>query len=176
MRFAIDESERGRAKTPHELFIVNVFAFHLLLTPAAIALGIGRLALLVPLLLSGVVITFIYLRARHMAAHGPWFVAAHWRLALRRCRWLLMAYAASGAVLLLVWLLTMGTDDVRTQDIMLTVFTRIAIMPTFVTLLVTFVLEAQGINQAMRGELPERIAAQFPPPQGVVQLEEEAVA
>ncbi len=177
MQFEIPESDRKRAKTPHELFVINLFAFHLLLAPAAIALDIGRFALLVPLFLSSLVITFIYLRGRALKASAPWFVAAHWGFAFRRCLLLMGGYAGSAGVFALAWLLTSGSDS-HTQGLLLTVFTRIAVMPTFILILITFFLESGAINQAVRGELPDAMVQRMPPPSGVVvlnQVEEEGV-
>ncbi len=164
MEQTVDERLRTRAKTPHEVFVVNLIGFHLLLTPAAIALGIGMGALLLPPLLSGAVIGFLAWRTRRAAVQAPWFVAAHWRLALRRGVLLLYGYGASGALVLLGWLLTLGIERPETQSIMFTVFTRIAVMPTFIMVLITFALSTSAIGQAGRGEVPDRIALKFPPP------------
>ena len=97
--FAIDERVRRRAKTPHELFVLNLAVFHLLLAPAAIVLKVGVAGFLIPLAASLSVIAFTYLRARRGRLHDPWFVAVHWTLAARRARILLAVYAISGVIL-----------------------------------------------------------------------------
>jgi len=171
MRFAIDDTACSRAKNAHELYIINVLAFHLLLAPAAIALDIGLYALLLSPAISLLVIGFIALRSRWLRQHGEWFVMIHWRLALRRALLLLAAYGASGAILLLVWLLTSSMEG-HSRDMMLTVFTRIAIMPTFIMLLITFVLEMSSLGQAGRGEVPDRLLARWPAPDDMTPLAE----
>ncbi len=61
-----------RAQVPHNLFISGLFAFDLLMTPAILALKIGMIGLLIPLLLSGALIAYIYLRSRKTTPAGSW--------------------------------------------------------------------------------------------------------
>lgn len=156
----VPESEIKAARWAHDLFILNVFFFHLLLTPATIVLGIGLKGLLIPLALSLVVITYIYSRGQR---EQRWFVAAHWRLAFKRCKLLLIGYAITAAILLLAALLASGMKDARMADIMVTVITRIAIMPTLILVMVTVVMEATATSLAGKGEVPEKIIKEFPP-------------
>lgn len=156
MFFEIGEAERNRAKSPHELFMVNLILFHLLLTPVAIAADIGLWALLLTPLLSGLVILFIWRRARQLTAEGIHeFVALHWTLALARCRLLLIAYGITATLLLLGALAILGTAQESMREIMLVVLTRVGIMPTVIMVFVTFVLESSALYQAVRGELPD---------------------
>ena len=159
--------EVARAKNPHELFMLNLIAFHLLLTPAALALEIGAWGLALTPALSRIVIAFIYLRARHAAAadESP-LVAGHWAVAWRRCRLLLLSYAITAAILLGGWGLIQGIEKESMQDIMFTVITRVGVMPVVIMVFVTAVLESGAIYQAGRGEVPgERTAEYQPPPQ-----------
>jgi hypothetical protein len=159
MRYQIDETVKRRARWAHELFLINVLFFHLLLTPASIALEIGWYGLLLPLLFSSGVILFTWYRGRMPA---PWFVVAHWRLAFRRCRLLLLGYAITALVFLVAWLVTLGIDEESMKTIMLTVFTRIAVMPTLIMVMVTAVIEAGGINQVGQGEVPDWLVERLP--------------
>ncbi len=176
MLYDIEETVRRKAKTPHELFMLNLAVFHLLLAPAAIVLKIGPLAFLLPLLLSLSVITYTWVRGRR-AEHGDhWFVMAHWKLAFRRYRILLIAYAISATVVSAGLLISGGVDKKTTQEILLTVFERIAVVPTLITVMVCFVLESSAIYQATRGEVPEGLVRRFPPPESLRAREEKAVA
>lgn len=157
----IPDSETKSARWAHDLFVLNIFFFHLLLTPATMVLDIGRAGMLIPLVLSGMVISYIWYRSR---TEKRWFVAVHWRLAFKRCKLLMMGYAASFAIFGLAQLLTMGMKDVHMAAIMVTVITRIAVMPTLVLAMVTVVMEATAGGQASRGEVPEKIREAFPPP------------
>lgn len=164
MRCDVDEGLRSRAKAPHELFMLNLAVFHLLFTPAGIALGIGLWALLIPLLLSGAVMLFTWLHARRCEASCPWFVMVHWKLALQRYRYLLFAYGVTAFILGSGWLLTMGMEQHSTQTIMRTVFTRLAVVPTLLTVMVSFVLESGAIVQATSGQIPDSLVQRYPEP------------
>ncbi len=156
----VSDSEKKAARWAHDLFVLNVLFFHLLLTPATIMLGIGLKGLLVPLAASLVVIAYIYFRGQR---DHRWFVAAHWRLAFKRCKLLLIGYALTGAILLLAELLTSGMQDTHMANILLTVITRIAIMPTLILVMVTVVMEASAASLVAKGEVPEKIREAFPP-------------
>jgi hypothetical protein len=163
MYFPVSEAERARAKNPPELFILNLIAFHLLLAPFAIFLQIGIGALLLPVVLSAAVMGFIYWRARRAEARDPWFVMAHWKMALRRCRLLLIGYAITGTVLFLAWLLSLGMQG-HMKEILFTALTRIGVMPTVILVFVAFVMESNALFQAARGEVPDGIAARYAVP------------
>lgn len=168
MLFQVGDESKKRARAAHNLYIVNILLFHLLATPAAIALDIGFWGVLVPLGFSAAIIATIYLRSR---SEPDWFAAAHWRLAFRRARILLLGYALSGALFLVGWLITFGIDKESMRHIMQTVFTRIAVMPTLVTVMITVVLEASGINQVGQGEVPQCIVRDFAPPEDLPRQE-----
>ncbi len=167
MQYDISPELKAQGKAPHELFMVNLAGFHLLLAPASIAVGIGAWGLLIPLFFSGLVITYIFLRAKALERSGQWFRMAHWKLAFRNCKVLMIGYALTGTILLLAWLLTLGIENPETRKIMFTVFIRIAVMPTVILVLVNFVLAWNGANQAARGEVPDGIVKRFPAPAGV---------
>lgn len=155
MQFEINDKVKKKARWPHDLFVLNIFFFHLLLTPATILLNVGQLGLLLPLALSGSVIGYIYFRSR-TAPH--WFVAAHWKLAFRRCKLLLGGYMGSAVIFFIGWLVSQGAQSESMQSIMFTVFTRIAIMPTLIMAMITVVLEASATGAVSRGEIPDVIA------------------
>ncbi len=156
----ISDRDKKAARWAHDLFVLNIFFFHLLLTPATIMLGIGIKGLLIPLSLSLMVITYIYVRGNR---EPRWFVAAHWRLAFNRCKLLMIGYAITAAILLLAELLTRGMQDAHMANILVTVVTRIAIMPTLLLVMATVVMEASATSLVSKGEVPEKIIRAFPP-------------
>lgn len=166
MQFDIADPLRARAKTAHELFILNLIAFHLFLAPAAIALGIGAWGLLLTPLFSLPVLGFIFLRARRAERRDPWFVMVHWKLAVQRAKLLLIAYAVTAAILLLALLLTQGADESMRQ-ILFTVFTRVGVMPVVIMVFVTFVLSSSALYQAGKGEVPDGMVRRYPAPADV---------
>jgi len=62
------------------------------------------------------------------------------------------------------WLISRTTQDQSMQHILWTALTRIALMPTLILVMVTAVLEAGAIGQASKREVPDKLAASFPPP------------
>lgn len=155
------DAEVKKAQFPHNLFVAGLFMFDLLLTPAVIALKIGMMGLFIPLLCSGTLIAFIYLRSRKTTT---WFVDVHWKLTFKRAQWLMIGYAISAALILLAWLISLTANTPDMGRIVWTALTRIALMPTLITVLITAVLEASAIPLAAKREVPDKLAASFPRP------------
>ncbi len=158
---AATEAEVREAQFPHNLFITGLFMFDLLMTPAVLALKIGMIGLLIPLVCSGALIAYVYLRSKRTTA---WFVAAHWKLAFSRGQLLLLGYAVSAVLIFLAWLVTLALHDPNMRHILWTALTRIALMPTLILVLVTAVMEFSSYAQAAKREVPDKLAAKFPPP------------
>lgn len=173
MQFDIADAVRARAKNAHEVFILNLIAFHLFLAPAAIALGIGAWGLLLTPLFSLPVLGFIFLRARRAESRDPWFVMVHWKLAVQRAKLLLIAYGVTAAILLLAVVLTQGSDE-SMRHILFTVFTRVGVMPVVIMVFVTFVLSSSALYQAGKGEVPDGILRRYPAPPEVEAVSEGA--
>lgn len=168
MIFDVEESVRKRAKTPHELSMINLVGCHLIAAPASIVLDIGYLGFLIPLLLSLSVIGFIWYRTGVGAATADWFVSAHWRLSANRTRILLIGYTVSAVILGMAMLATSGSAK---GDIMMVAISRVAVVPTLITVMICFVLESGSIYQAGRGEVPDGIVKRMPPPDTLPVLE-----
>ncbi|MEJ2464161.1 MAG: hypothetical protein P8045_00480 [Candidatus Thiodiazotropha sp.] len=168
MIFEIDETLRKKGKTPHELSMMNLVACHLIAAPASIVLDVGLLGFLIPLALSLSVISFIWYRATVGAKNDPWFVAAHWRLSANRTRILLIGYSISAVILGIAMMATAGSDK---ASLMMIAISRVAVVPTLVTVMVCFVLESGSIYQAGRGEVPDGIVRRMPPPEDLVVVE-----
>lgn len=154
----LDSDVKTKAKHPHNLFMVNLALFHLMLTPATIALDIGMKGILLPLCLSLSVILYTYLRASNKSKHEHEFIHAHWRLAFRRYRWLMISYGMMAALLGVGWLLSLSADP-SMAAIIQTIFIRISIMPVVIMVMISFFLESTAINQASNGEVPDDYAS-----------------
>ncbi|MES9941580.1 MAG: hypothetical protein ABW104_09040 [Candidatus Thiodiazotropha sp. 6PLUC2] len=170
MLFDIDEAIRKRAKTPHELSMLNLVGCHLIAAPASIVLDVGLLGFLIPLALSLAVIAFIWLKAGSSMKGDPWFVAAHWRLSANRTRILMVGYAISAVILGMAMMATSGSSK---GDIMMVAISRVAVVPTLLTVMVCFVLESGSIYQAGRGEVPDGITKRMPPPDDLPVIEKQ---
>jgi hypothetical protein len=196
MFYPVPESERRRARSPHELAMINLLLFNLLIGIALLAgsmaqpdslIGIYKwVAVAVPLAISLLVILYTWIRSLRAADRSPWFVAAHWRLAASRYRLLLVAYLVCAAILALA---LVGRDQsaaieaqvkdlppamqemerrkLGSQHMGEAVWARIAVVPLLLAVMVTIMLESGSIYQAQRGEVPDRLVDAFPPPPGL---------
>ncbi len=146
------KSETKRAAAAHELLMMNLSFFHLLV-PVAI-LSSGHIALFLTLALISSVVIIIWIAMKAKQDNDSELVQAHWKLAWRRCRLLLVGYAASAGIMFLAWGLGAMQTDPKMSGILLVVFSRIAVVPTIVIVLILFVLSTSALSQARQGELP----------------------
>jgi len=147
------KSETKRAAFAHELLMMNLSFFHLLVPVAILSSGHIALFLTLALIASAVIIFWIARKARQETDSE--LVQAHWQLAWRRCRLLLIAYVVSAGIMLLGWGLGAMQVDPQMQGILLVVFSRIAAVPTVLMVLVLFVLSTSSLSQARQGEIPK---------------------
>ncbi|MDO8350341.1 MAG: hypothetical protein Q7S94_04215 [Gallionella sp.] len=161
MQFQISASEVKRAQLPHNLFITSLFVFNLLMIPAVILLNTGIPGLLIPLSCSGALIAYLYLRSKKITC---WFVDAHWLLAFRNSRWLMLGYAVTAVLIFIAWLISLTASDPNMGRIIWTALTRIALLPTLIAVMVTAVSEASAISLATKREVPDNLVVSFPPP------------
>ena len=184
MFFQVDEATRRRAKTPHELAMVNLLLFNLLMLIALLAgsflqkgsplLDYRLLGVLIPLGASLAIVAYTFLRAGRTAVSGPWFAAAHWRLATARYKILLVAYLVGAALIALGWLLSQSQKSPGMQELMFVALERVAIAPVLIALMALIMLESGALYQAGRGEVPDGLARRFPPPADLQQTAEPA--
>lgn len=164
MVFDVSEQDVKAAKAAHELFMVNLGAL-LLLGPLSIFVGIGRLAIIVPLLVSLFFALFTWYRCRVHAADSTWFVAVHWRLALHNYRWLFIGFALTLLLLVVSWGLEVTLDPHSPSHFLPFALTRIGVMPALVMLFASFVIGNGALNQVLRHEVPQKLVSAYPPPE-----------
>jgi hypothetical protein len=173
MDFDIPEPVRRRAKTPHEISMLNLAFFNLLLGAGTVVLllthtvflrALGGMGFLLPLVASLSVILFLHVQAHRARRWEPWFVAAHWQIAMHRSRLLLIAYTVTGLIVAAGVLIASGIDKRTMREIVETIATRLGAVPTLLMVLACFVLESGSLYQAGRGEVPEGVVKCFPPP------------
>ncbi|MEW8014723.1 MAG: hypothetical protein AB2807_08065 [Candidatus Sedimenticola endophacoides] len=177
MKIAIGEEVRKRAKLPHDLYMTNMFLLNIPMVAATLAYTIGGNPVLVwavlgTLLCSLGVIGYIRWRAGRIDPAGDWFTAVHWRLSARRGNLLLIGYLATGLIIGLGVLVGSASADPNMRTILLTIFTRIGIVPGLVLILVTTILEGQAMHLVNNGIVPRRLAERHPPPPGTEILDE----
>lgn len=167
MVFDIPQNEIKSARAAHELFMVNLGAL-LLLGPLSIFLGIGRVAILIPLIISLLFLLYIRKKSQTLTTSGPWFVAMHWRAALGNFRWLFIGFALTVVFLLISWGLELAIDPHSPSHFVAVALTRIGVMPTLIMIFACFVMGNNGLNQVIRHEVPDKLVAAFPPPDDMV--------
>jgi hypothetical protein len=174
MQFEIDPLLRRQGRAPHELAMVNLLLFNLLVCMAVLAGSMAQKGSLlehykawtiaVPLSLSLAVIAYSFWRAARTKTRGPWFAAAHWALATGRYRILLIAYLVGAALIGLGWLLSLSNP--KLQELMFVALVRVAVAPMLASVMVLAVLESSALAQAGNGEVPDGIVKRMPPPIG----------
>lgn len=143
------KGEHARAGFAHEMVMMNLAIFHLLLPVAALSSGYISTFLSLALIGSAVMIFLVARKARQTS--DVELVNAHRQLAWRRCRLLLIAYAISTIIMLLGWLLASIQVDQNRVNIMLVVFSRIAAVPIVLAVLILLVMETTALSQARQG-------------------------
>lgn len=184
MLFDVDEPTRRQAKAAHELAMVNLLLFNLLILIALLAgsflqkgsplVEYRLVGVLIPLAASLGIVAYTFLRASKAAASGPWFVAAHWRLATARYKILMIAYVVGAALIGLGWLLSQAQKAPGMQELMFVALERVAIAPVLIALMALIMLESGALYQAGRGEVPDGLARRFPPPADLAPVSEAA--
>lgn len=174
MFFHVDEPTRRKAKSPHELAMVNLLLFNLIMLIALLAasflpkdsLGadLKLVGILVPWLTSLAIVAYTFKRAGKAASGEVWFVAAHWRIATGHYKILMIAYLVGATLIGLGWLLSQSQSDPGMQELMFIALQRVAVAPILISLMVLIVLESGALYQAGRGEVPDGITKRFPPP------------
>ena len=154
MQFEASEAEIRQAKFPHNLLITGLFAFNLFTVPLVIALHIGKLGLLIPLLCSGMLVGYIRLKGKKL--NSP-FVSTHWRLAFFNSRWLFVGYAVTATLVGIAWLVSQTAHEESMKHILWTALTRIGLLPTLIAVMVTAIMEANAISQATSRQLPDKL-------------------
>jgi hypothetical protein len=194
MFYAVDESERRLGRAPHELAMVNLLLFNLLIGVALLAGSMAEpdsqiarfkwIGVAVPVLVSLAIIVFTWLRAARAAGHRSWFAAAHWRLSAGRYKVLLIAYVITAAVVSLAFfggdgdtaeleariadlppaMQAMERNKAASQDMGSAIWARIGVVPLLLTVMALIMLESGALYQAGRGEVPDAVAEGFPSP------------
>ncbi|GAB4305006.1 MAG: hypothetical protein Kow0083_15510 [Methylophaga sp.] len=138
------------ASVPHERMMLNLALFHFLLP--IVALASGFVLPVLGLALAGSLASIGWIA--WMVSHHHFVddrVKQHWQLAWRHCRWLLYAYAVSAGIMLLGFALSLFQGDGNMAEIIVVIFSRLAVVPTLLMVLVLFVLETSALAESRKG-------------------------
>ncbi|MCX4188190.1 hypothetical protein [Methylophaga sp. OBS4] len=145
-----------KASKPHELFMFNLAVFHFFVP--AILFGSERLWLIfsVPLFCSLAIITSIARQANKPEGKAE-LVQAHWQLAWKRSRYLLLAYAVSIVLFTLGYLILQTQPDENMKFIQLAVVGWLSLVPLSVAIVLLIILETSALAQARKGIMPDEM-------------------
>lgn len=173
MHYQVTEQDTRLAKNPHHIFNVNVIVTHLAISQVSLEIGHGNpfYFLLVPAI-SSMVIAYIYFHGKKMAATQSWFVGAHWTLAWRRGRNLLIAYAVATLIMVLGALLGnlfgsgLMMNDFSAEGSSTSIIEKIsmyfAALSVFVTILYNFLQTGISVYDAGKGIIDAKIERFLP--------------
>ncbi len=157
MRYEISEDEAKKARSPHELFLINLIFNHVFLLIAALmATSLSEIVVIVPILSAGIVAYTLW-RAKRSLERDPWFVICHWQIAARRSRFFAIIWVIAGAVILGLWLISGG--DLKPGHYAVG---GLFGLPVMATMLVLILMESEAMQQASDGTLPQSVADRFP--------------
>lgn len=175
MRYEVTDQDTRQAKTPHHIFNINVIVTHLAISQVALEIGHGSpLGFLLIPAISGAVIAYLYFNSQKIVSQNSWFVAAHWTLAWRRGRNLLIAYAVAIIVMSVAALLgdLFGgglmmndlslEDDTASTSIVQKIGMFFGALTVFFTVLYNFLQTGISVYDAGRGIIDPKIE-QFVP-------------
>ncbi len=173
MLYKITNKEAFAAKIPHHIFNLNVILTHLAMSKVALELGHGSpLNFIMIPIISIMVISYLYFKSQQKAQEDSWFVAAHWTLAWRRGRILIISYLVAITIFIVVTLIGsllgggMMMNDFSTDGSSTPIHEKITMFLSavivFFTLLVMFLQEGISVYDAGKGIIDPSITKYLP--------------
>jgi len=173
MLYNITKQEASAAKIPHHIFNLNVILTHLAMSKVALEIGDGSPVnfILIPVI-SIMVISYLYFKSKQKALEDSWFVAAHWTLAWRRGRILIISYVIAITIFMVVTLIGsllgggMMMNDFSTDGSSTPIHEKITMFLSavivFFTLLIMFLQEGISVYDAGKGIIDPSITKYIP--------------
>ncbi|VAW45230.1 hypothetical protein MNBD_GAMMA03-1492 [hydrothermal vent metagenome] len=173
MLYKITKKEASAAKIPHHIFNLNVILTHLAMSKVALEIGDGSPInfIMIPII-SIMVISYLYFKSQQKAREDSWFVAAHWTLAWRRGRILIISYVVAITVFAVVTLIGsllgggMMMNDFSADGSSTPIHEKITMFLSavivFFTLLVMFLQEGISVYDAGKGIIDPAITKYIP--------------
>lgn len=147
------------ASDAHERLLFNLSVVHFLLPALLFNTEILWLIVGLPMMISTGFVLSIMRRAGKR--RQPDLIYAHWLLAWRRSRFLLLSYLVSLVLFLLGWLVLQLQPDQIMRGIQLAVVGWFSLLPISLTLVILLILETASLAQARQGVMPKQITWWF---------------
>ena len=173
MQYLVSDAEAKLAKNPHHIFNINIIVTHLAISQVSLEIGHGNpwYFLLVPAI-SSLVIAYLYFHGKQVAASQSWFVAAHWTLAWRRGRNLLIAYGIATIIMILGSVLGnlfgggLMMNDFSSEGTSTSIIEKLSLffagLSVFVTVLYNFLQTGISVYDAGKGIIDPKIERFLP--------------
>jgi hypothetical protein len=157
--------DRKSAKTPHELFTINMVIVHLFFSLGMIKLFSLSMnsAISTSVAISLCIIAYTFFRTKKTKENAPHLVYLHWQLSLGRYKLLIGAYVFYFLVTSLS--LVIGTDAPASMDgskIIDSILDLLGVVPLFFSVLVSMVLGSGSMFNAGRGEIDQAFMQKHP--------------
>ncbi|AFJ02489.1 hypothetical protein Q7C_1339 [Methylophaga frappieri] len=154
------ETERSIARTPHDIFLTNLIANHILLFTAIAATGKSyfEFIVLVPVL-SFCFLGYTFWRASRVKRSDSEFVYIHWQIARRWSK------LFASVLLILVSITVLGflgyTYLGMMKEAVFAFIGGLGFLPTLLTTLALIVIESDSLHHARVGTLPNWAKRRF---------------
>ena len=157
--------DRKSAKTPHELFTINMVIVHLFFSLGMIKLlGFSMNgAISSAIALSLYIIVYTFFQTKRAKENAPNLVYLHWKLSLDRYKLVIGAYVFYFIVTSLSFFI--DTDAPASMDgtsILDSILSLLGIVPLFFVILVSMVLGSGSMFNAGRGEIDQAFMQDHP--------------
>lgn len=161
MKFKVSELEKKQARLPHNLFLTNLIANHILIFVSTLGMASSMVwpMLFVPIFSFGTLIFTLY-RAQRALKVDTWYVKCHWQLAKKRSLFFI--------TMLSIGLLVVGIGLVLhfqfgfMKEAVFAFIGGVGIIPVMFTVLILIVLESDALNQAGHGVVNDNLVSKFP--------------
>ncbi len=167
MEIQASVAERKRARHLHAVLLFNLVVNHIFLFLMALTLiGISKKPLMLVIIISVSLVSYILIRAKHALKAEPcWFIRCHWQFAAKRARLFLMMFLLLG---MLVLLLYFGGHAIGMQKVATWALTGgLGVLPFMVGILGLIVIEFDAEHQAKSGKVPAGAIINYPHPEEI---------
>ncbi len=171
MRFEVTQREIKQSNLPHELFLTNLIANHVLMFVAALGMAgsLPWLLALVPLI-SFSILSYTLWRAARSKTRDTWYVMCHWQVCARRSRIFILVLVLLLVITGLGWV---GYTYLRMmKEAVWALIGGLGLLPLMVTVLVLVIMESEALYHSQLAKLPRWVVERFPNPEAKVIPEE----
>ncbi|MFB1488678.1 MULTISPECIES: hypothetical protein [unclassified Thiocapsa] len=171
MRFEISPDQIKKANIPHELFLTNLIANHILLAVAmgGLAGSFPWVMAIIPAISFGI-LGFTLWRAKRGIGRDSWYVMCHWQICARRSRIFLVMLGLLLVAVVVGWIGYAYGGMMKEAVFALVI--GVGILPVMATVLILIIIESDALYHANQAKLPNWVVERFPNADAVVIREE----